>query len=93
MANVRSGSIVLKNSCALPDRALHRNLDISGCATHDASEPVKGSTTPKIHSESRAKEFFNTIGQNQSLDDPVGAQQDGLRDRDALRSCGLEIDN
>ncbi len=54
--------IVLKNSFAVPEAYRRRKVERSGCATRDASERGKGSTTPKIHSESRAKEFFNTIG-------------------------------
>jgi hypothetical protein len=62
ITNRRYRPILLKNSFALPGRTPHRKVDRSECATSDASEPGKGSTTPRIHSESRAEEFFNGIG-------------------------------
>ena len=65
--DVRHGSILLKNSFALPGRTPHRKIDRSECAASDASEAGKGSTTPRIHSESRAEEFFNGIGQKRSF--------------------------
>lgn len=63
----RNRPILLKNSFALPGRTPHRKVDRSECATSDASEPGKGWTTPRIHSESRTEEFFNGIGHEQTF--------------------------
>jgi hypothetical protein len=59
--------ILLKNSIAPPGRTSHRKVDRSECATSDASGPGRGSTTPRNHSKASAEEFFNRIGQNQTL--------------------------